>query len=653
MSPNFPRSYPAGVACRWIVQCPDGYHCRARCGLGMPQTPTCSLDRLYISRTGDSQLNSAEYHCGRGFVNAVSIDSRLTFGLVTSTNSTGGRFKCLISTQPIITPRCSCGYKKTNRIVGGEETKPHEYPMMASIRYSDFGDAIKCGAVIIDRKYVLTAAHCVENKELDELTVVVGEHNVTTDGWGTTTFGGPKPKVLLKANVEVISQESCQRNISTLTPRQICTFTPGKDSCQDDSGGPLLYTDSYNGRLYNVGVVSFGQFCASTEPAINTRVTSFLNWIRKEAPANYCVPPVENVLIVSPNYPNSYPPESACRWIAVCPTGYKCRVDCDDVYLPGGQDCPTDRLLISRTGDSQLISAEYYCGQGSLSAVSTGSRISIGLVSSKQSTGGRFRCQIRAQQDSTPTCNCGYRKVSRIVGGEETKPNEYPMMAGIVYVGENTIKCGAVIIDNIYVLTAAHCVYSKGVNDIAVVVGEHDVRIGTDSPDIQVFRVSSIIIHPNYNSNTYDNDIAIIKIQGVIRYSENVGPVCLPFKFADVDLTGAVVTILGWGTLFPGGPSSSVLRKVNVNVISQSTCRQNVLSLTPRQICTFTRGKDACQDDSGGPLLYQDPSTGRLFNVGIVSFGQLCASNSPGINTRVTNFLNWVTTNAPANYCKI
>lgn len=54
--------------------------------------------------------------------------------------------------------------------------------MMAGIRFSDFGEAIKCGAVIIDRKYVLTAAHCVENKKLDELTVVVGEHNVTTDG---------------------------------------------------------------------------------------------------------------------------------------------------------------------------------------------------------------------------------------------------------------------------------------------------------------------------------------------------------------------------------------------------------------------------------------------------------------------------------------
>lgn len=60
------------------------------------------------------------------------------------------------------------------------------------------------------------------------------------------------------------------------------------------------------------------------------------------------------------------------------------------------------------------------------------------------------------------------------------------MMAGIIYLGENTIKCGAVIIDNIYVLSAAHCVITKGVNDIAVVVGEHDVRVGSKMTHVYI-----------------------------------------------------------------------------------------------------------------------------------------------------------------------
>lgn len=51
----------------------------------------------------------------------------------------------------------------------------------------------------------------------------------------------------------------------------------------------------------------------------------------------------------------------------------------------------------------------------------------------------------------------------------------------------------------------------------------------------------------------------------------------------------------GWGTLFPGGATSDVLRKVNVNVISQASCRNDISTVTPRQVCTYARGKDACQ----------------------------------------------------------
>ncbi|XP_032524095.2 venom serine protease-like [Danaus plexippus] len=360
--------------------------------------------------------------------------------------------------------------------------------------------------------------------------------------------------------------------------------------------------------------------------------------------------------ISSPNYPYSYRPGVTCRWIAQCPNGYNCRLDCSEINLPQTQNCYMDRLLVSKTGDSQLGSSEYHCGYGTLTAVSVANRISVGLVTSRSSRGGRFTCTVTAQASST--CSCGYRNVqslkeSYIVGGEETRPNEYPMMAGIVYVGENTIKCGAVIIDNGYVLTAAHCVVGKNLGELAVVVGEHDVSTGADSPSLQVFRVASVIIHPQFNSDTYDNDIAIIQIYGSIVYSQTVGPVCLPFKFINDDFTGSKVTILGWGTTFPGGPTSNVLRKVDVNVVSQGSCSRSYPSLSNNQMCTFAQGKDACQDDSGGPLLYQDPSNGRLYSAGIVSFGRFCASSYPGVNTRVTSYLYWILNNAPANYCNI
>ncbi|XP_050356174.1 venom serine protease-like [Nymphalis io] len=355
--------------------------------------------------------------------------------------------------------------------------------------------------------------------------------------------------------------------------------------------------------------------------------------------------------VYSPNYPNSYPAGVSCRWQAQCPPGYNCRLDCDDIIMPQTPSCSMDRLLISSSGDPLLTQAEYYCGYGAVSAVSTGQRMTIGLLTSAKTTGGRFMCELTAQRITTqPTCSCGYRRLDRIVGGEETRPKEFPMMAGIVTADTQSIECGAVIIDTKYVLTAAHCVANQQLDNLGVVVGEHDTSTGSESMT-QGFRVAQVIIHPQYTSSNYDFDVAILKINGQIKYNDYVAPVCLPFKYVNNDFTGSKVTLLGWGTLSPGGPTSNVLMKVDLNVISQATCRQSYPDLTPRQMCTYKAGKDACQRDSGGPALYTDPQNGLLYAAGVISYGRFCASNEPGVNARITELLKWIVTNAPANYC--
>ncbi|XP_063833695.1 venom serine protease 34-like [Ostrinia nubilalis] len=357
--------------------------------------------------------------------------------------------------------------------------------------------------------------------------------------------------------------------------------------------------------------------------------------------------------VYSPNYPQNYRPGVQCRWVGICPSGYNCRLDCTDVSLPQTSGCSLDRLLISKSGDPQLTSADYYCGKGTVTAVSTGQRISVGLITSTQSPGGRFLCQLTAQAATTnPTCSCGYKKTNRIVGGQQTGVNEFPMMAGLAHKDIAQIKCGAVIISKRYVMTAAHCLTGQSLSNLAIIVGEHDVTVG-DSPATQGFQVISAIIHPNYTPSNYDYDIAILKTNADITFSDRVGPVCLPFKFVNTDFTGSKLTILGWGTQFPGGPTSNYLQKVDVDVISQSSCRNVVPTLTARQICTYTPGKDACQDDSGGPLLYTDSSNGLLYSIGIVSNGRFCAgANQPGVNTRVPALLSWIQTNTPdASYC--
>lgn len=125
-------------------------------------------------------------------------------------------------------------------------------------------------------------------------------------GWGQTEFSGPTSDVLLKATLSIISNTECASvdQGNTITDEEICTyaygkymwivmmvksvlycfnkyifFNTGRDSCQSDSGGPVLWADTSISRMYLLGVISSGVGCASAYPGINTRVTSFLDWI--------------------------------------------------------------------------------------------------------------------------------------------------------------------------------------------------------------------------------------------------------------------------------------------------------------------------------------------------------------------------------------
>ncbi|XP_053618613.1 venom serine protease-like isoform X2 [Plodia interpunctella] len=361
--------------------------------------------------------------------------------------------------------------------------------------------------------------------------------------------------------------------------------------------------------------------------------------------------------VANKEYPNSYVPGVQCRWILQCPPGYNCQLDCSDINLPQTASCSMDRLLISKSGDPQLSAADYYCGRGTVSAVSTGQVLTVGLITSYDSPGGAFYCSASAQPAASPSCSCGYKKMTRIVGGNETAVNEFPSMAGIVLdVATAKISCGGVIISQRYVLTAAHCLKKRHPGDMAVVVGEHDVTTG-DSPATRAYKVEDYLIHPGFDVNSStdnDYDIAIIRVSEDIAFGPMVGPICLPFNYTNTDMTGRKLTALGWGFTQVGGVSSKVLRKVDLDVISQSQCQQAVSQLTPRQFCTYTPGKDTCQYDSGGPLLYTDPPTGTLFNIGIVSYGDYCGmDDSPAVNTKVTSYLTWILSNTQdADYCR-
>ncbi|XP_050322935.1 venom serine protease [Bactrocera neohumeralis] len=111
---------------------------------------------------------------------------------------------------------------------------------------------------------------------------------VDVTGWGTTSFAGPKSNTLQKVELMTVENSACETQFNTtITAAHICTHDYrglGQDSCQYDSGGPVILRQqqqlSQPSRMYALGVISYGGTCGSRYAVgVNTRITSYLRWI--------------------------------------------------------------------------------------------------------------------------------------------------------------------------------------------------------------------------------------------------------------------------------------------------------------------------------------------------------------------------------------
>ncbi|XP_041098456.1 ST14 transmembrane serine protease matriptase a, partial [Polyodon spathula] len=246
-------------------------------------------------------------------------------------------------------------------------------------------------------------------------------------------------------------------------------------------------------------------------------------------------------------------------------------------------------------------------------------------------------------------CNCGTRpyKTSRIVGGQNAEEGEWPWQVSLHVKGAGH-TCGASVISNRWLVTAAHCVqddakvkYSQASVWEAYMGLHAQGQLGKLTVKSNIKR---IVPHPNYNTYTFDNDIALMELDSPVTLSSLIWPICLP-ESTYVFPAGKSVWITGWGATKEGGFGATVLQKAEVRIINDTVCASLMSDLTSRMMCAgvLTGGVDACQGDSGGPLSSIE-SNGRLFLAGVVSWGDGCARrNKPGVYTRVTMYRGWIT----------
>lgn len=128
-----------------------------------------------------------------------------------------------------------------------------------------------------------------------------------------------------------------------------------------------------------------------------------------------------------------------------------------------------------------------------------------------------------------PECGTTNEEI-RIVGGRPTGVNQFPWVARLVYNGQ--FHCGASLVSEDYVVTAAHCVRRLQRSKIRVILGDHDQFITTETPAI-MRAVSAIIRHRNFDANTYNHDIALLRLRKKVIFGKTIRPVCLPKEASD------------------------------------------------------------------------------------------------------------------------
>lgn len=258
---------------------------------------------------------------------------------------------------------------------------------------------------------------------------------------------------------------------------------------------------------------------------------------------------------------------------------------------------------------------------------------------------------LEAFREASPEALRAFRELNinpprgRIVGGHEVSFENNPWQIALIRANVEEPRrsqfCGGSIIENDWVLTAAHCVRNAIVREdparVDVIAGTSQWPLGGER-----LKVAEIHAHPGYDESTMDNDFALLRLSTPTTLGQAI-------ELADDDTQIAddtSVCVTGWGATFEGGPGSIDLLGAEIPVVSNEECNRPESydgDVTASMMCAGRRegGVDSCQGDSGGPL--STPLEGRSTLVGVVSWGEGCARRLKyGIYSRVSVAAPWI-----------
>ncbi|KAL7884913.1 hypothetical protein AOLI_G00076830 [Acnodon oligacanthus] len=226
---------------------------------------------------------------------------------------------------------------------------------------------------------------------------------------------------------------------------------------------------------------------------------------------------------------------------------------------------------------------------------------------------------------------------------DDARAHGWPWQVSLQYLSAGSYyhTCGGALISNQWVLTAAHCISS---HSYRVYLGKHNLNTHEEGSIAIV--PAKIIIHELWDYRNR-NDIALIKLQTPVQFSDTIQAACLP-EAGQILPNNYPCYATYWVRHVTGGSITGILKQALVLVVDHSICRQsdwwgNVV--TEKMLCVKRYDlQTSCIGESGGPLnCKRSDGTWDVQGVKMLSSSLSCNHPSkPPLFTRVASYIGWI-----------